>query len=74
MQQAIELAGRLNKQIQSSEEYKRYLETDRRLKENIELYGRYNEFRRRNYELQYSEGDSNLYDEVLNMIQSYRSL
>lgn len=74
MQQAIELAGRLNKQIQSSEEYKRYLETDRRLKENIELYGRYNEFRRRNYELQYSEGDSNLYDEVFNLVKEYDTI
>lgn len=71
MRQAIELASRLNEQIKNSEEYKQYVETDRLLRENGELYSRYNEFRRRNYELQFSEGDSNLYDEVFNLVKEY---
>ena len=74
MRQAIELAGRINEQIRGSEEYRNYTMADRRLKEDPELYGRYNEFRRRNYELQSSEGDSNLYDEVFNLVKEYDTI
>lgn len=74
MQQAIKLAGRLNEQIKNSEEYRRYIETDRSLKNEPELYNRYNEFRRRNYDLQFSEGDSNLYDEVFNLVKEYDTI
>lgn len=74
MQKAIELAGRLNEQIKNSEEYQRYVKTDRQLKAEPELYRRYNEFRRRNYDLQFSEGDSNLYDEVFNLVKEYDTI
>lgn len=74
MRQAIELAARLNEQIKNSEEYHRYMETDRQLKAEPELYERYNEFRRRNYDLQFSEGDSNLYDEVFNLVKEYDTI
>lgn len=74
MKQAIELAGRLNERIKNSEEYQRYVKTDRQLKAEPELYERYNEFRRRNYDLQFSEGDSNLYDEVFNLVKEYDTI
>lgn len=74
MKQAIELAGRLNERIKNSEEYQRYVKTDRQLKAEPELYDRYNEFRRRNYDLQFSEGDSNLYDEVFNLVKEYDTI
>lgn len=74
MQQAIDLADKLNEKIRDSEEYKYYIETARRLKEESELYQRYNEFRKKNYELQYSEGDSNLYDEVFNLSREYDTI
>lgn len=74
MQKAIELAGRLNERIKNSEEYQRYVRTDRQLKAEPELYKRYNEFRRRNYDLQFSEGDSNLYDEVFNLVKEYDTI
>ena len=47
MQAAINMAQELNKELLGSEEYRRYRETNQRLKEDAELYGRYNEFRRR---------------------------
>jgi cell fate (sporulation/competence/biofilm development) regulator YlbF (YheA/YmcA/DUF963 family) len=71
MQQAIEMAESLNAQIRNSDEYKRYQETSRRLKQQPELYERFNEFRRRNYELQFSEGDADLYDEVVHLMKEY---
>lgn len=71
MQQVLDMAETLKKEILNSEEYRRYQEADRRLKDNRELYDRYNEFRRRNYELQCSEGDSNLYDEEVNLVREY---
>lgn len=74
MQAAINMAQELNKELMGSEEYLRYRETNRRLKDNPELYGRYNEFRRRNCELQTSEGDSNLYDEVFNLVKEYDTI
>lgn len=74
MQQAIEMAEALNAEIRNSEEYKRYLETSRRLKQQPELYERFNEFRRRNYDMQFSEGDSNLYDEVVNLVKEYEGM
>ena len=43
MQQAKELADRLNEVIKKSEEYQRYIETDRCLKNEPELYEKYNE-------------------------------
>lgn len=74
MHQAIEMATALNSKIQNSEEYKRYQETSAKLKECPELYQRFNEFRRRNYELQFSDGESNLYDEVFNLVKEYESI
>ena len=44
MQAAINMAQELNKELLGSEEYRRYRETNQRLKEDAELYGRYNEF------------------------------
>lgn len=74
MQQVLEAAETLKTAIINSEEYRRYQEADRRLKECPELYDRYNEFRRRNYDLQYSEGDSNLYDEIVDLVREYDSV
>ena len=74
MQQAIVLAQQLNEKIKKSEEYRRYVETDRRLRQEPELYAKYNEFRRRNYEFQFSDGDSNLYDEVFNLVKEYDTI
>lgn len=74
MRHAIEQAGRLNQQIKNSEEYRHYMETNQQLKKNPELYERLNEFRRRNYDLQFSEGDSNLYDEVFNLVKEYDTI
>ena len=74
MQRAIEMAEELNLEIRNSEEYKRYVDTCNRLKQQPDLYNRFNEFRRRNYELQSSEGDSNLYDEVFNLVKEYDSV
>lgn len=74
MQRAIEMAKALNLEIRNSEEYRRYRDTSERLKQNTDLYNRFNEFRRRNYDLQFSEGDSNLYDEVFNLVKEYEAV
>lgn len=74
MQKAMELAIQLNETIKNSEEYRRYVETDNKLRNEPELYARFNEFRRRNYDLQFSEGDSNLYDEVFNLVKEYDTI
>lgn len=74
MRQAIEIAEKLNERIKESEEYKTYTEAIRRLRQESELYARFNEFRRRNCELQFSEGDSNLYDEVFNLTKEYDTI
>ena len=74
MHQVLSAAESLKKEILQSEEYRRYEEAVKRLKETPELYDRYNEFRRRNYDLQFSEGDGNLYDEIVNLTREYDSV
>lgn len=74
MHQVLSAAESLKKEILQSEEYRRYEEAVKRLKEIPELYDRYNEFRRRNYDLQFSEGDGNLYDEIVNLTREYDSV
>ena len=72
--QTEQSTNNLNERIKESEEYKTYTETIRRLRQESELYARFNEFRRRNCELQFSEGDSNLYDEVFNLTKEYDTI
>lgn len=74
MQQAIEQAITLNQRIRESGEYQNYLDTLHRLREQPDLYYRFNEFRRRNYELQFQEPDGSLYDGVLALVKEYEGV
>lgn len=64
-------AKRLNQIIRESEEYKSYIRTMKRVKEDGELYQAMNSFRRRNYELQSYEDGINRYQEICNLAQEY---
>ena len=64
----------LNKTIKESEEYKQYLLTMQRIKENQELYQAMNSFRRRNYELQSYDDGVNRYQEIHNLALEYEKV
>ena len=51
--------------IKKSEEYNHYMDCLERLKSNPELYAQVCDYRRRNFELQNSEDNRNLYDQVM---------
>ena len=64
-------AARLNQIIKESPEYKNYLTTIKKLRENQELYQEMNSFRRRNYELQSYDDGVNRYQEIHNLSQEF---
>lgn len=67
-------AKALNQTIRNSEEYKQYLLTMQRVKENQELYQAMNSFRRRNYELQSYDDGVNRYQEIHNLALEYEKV
>ena len=73
MKEVINQGIKLNRQILSSKEYIRYIETKNRLYQHPELSNALNEFRRRNYELQ-NRQDINPYDEVHALVREYDEL
>lgn len=73
MKDVIEESKKLNDNIHNSEEYKKYIDTKRKLYDNMELCNQLKEFRRRNYELQNRQG-VNPYDEVLSLVLEYDEL
>lgn len=73
MKEVIAESRRLNEHIKNSDEYKKYIDTKRKLYDNMELCNQLKEFRRRNYELQNRQG-MNPYDEVLALVLEYDEL
>ncbi len=67
-------AKRLNQIIKESKEYKQYLLTMERVKENQELYQAMNSFRRRNFELQSYDDGVNRYQEIHNLALEYEKI
>ncbi len=70
MQHILDESKQLNRDILESEIYKRYLSTRQALYADREVYGKFTEFRRRNYELQNLVG-INPYDEVNALVREY---
>ena len=70
MKEVIQESKNLNQRIHQSIEYKNYIDTKRKLYDNVELCNELKEFRRRNYELQNREG-MNPYDEVSALVREY---
>lgn len=66
-------ARQLNQVIKNSEEYTRYQRAREQVVANQELYGRMNEFRRRNYELQSYDDGVNRYQEIHNLSLEYET-
>ncbi len=64
----------LNQTIKDSEEYRQYVSTMQRVKENQELYQAMNSFRRRNYELQSYDDGVNRYQEIHNLALEYEKV
>ncbi|MBR1866704.1 MAG: YlbF family regulator [Lachnospiraceae bacterium] len=62
-----EAALELNQIIRGSEEYHRYQQAVKAVKEETELYQAMNTFRRRNYELQSRDDGVNRYHEIHNL-------
>lgn len=60
-------AKQLNQVIKNSEEYNRYQDAREKVMLNQDLYGKMNEFRRRNYELQSYDDGVNRYQEIHNL-------
>ncbi len=73
MNEVISDSIRLNEKIKNTDEYKKYIDTKRALYDNIELYSKVKEFRRRNYELQNRQG-VNCFDEVNNLTNEFDEL
>ncbi len=73
MKEVISESKRLNDHIRNSEEYKKYIDTKRKLYDNMDLCNQLKEFRRKNYELQNRQG-VNPYDEVLGLVLEHDEL
>lgn len=67
-------AYQLNQIIKDSEEYQKYLQAKRKVKENAELYQTMNSFRRRNFELQSYDDGINRYEEIHNLSLEYEKV
>lgn len=70
----VQEARVLNETIKNSEEYLRYQETMKRVKEHPDLYQAMNAFRKRNYELQGYEDGINRYQEIHNLALEYEKV
>ena len=74
MNRAIEMAKELNQVVRGRVEYRTYQEAAYRLQQNPELFAKYNEFRRRNHDLQFREDADVLYDEVFQLVREYDTI
>ena len=74
MKELVIQSRQLNKKIQASPEYNRYLVTKEKLMADGELYRKMNEFRKRNFELQNKGDGVNRYDEIRNLASEYNLL
>lgn len=74
MDELIVQGKKLNQQFLESPEYLRYISARTRLKEQAEVYERLNDFRRRNFELQNSDTESNLFDELTGLSKEYADI
>jgi cell fate (sporulation/competence/biofilm development) regulator YlbF (YheA/YmcA/DUF963 family) len=73
MKEVIDKSKQLNQRIKDSSEYKNYLDTKKRLCDNIDLCNQLKEFKRRNQEIQNRHG-VNPYDEVIMLTREYDEL
>ena len=67
-------AKQLNQVIKNSEEYNRYQGAREKVMLDQDLYGKMNEFRRRNYELQSYDDGVNRYQEIHNLSLEFESV
>lgn len=73
MKEVILESININNQIKRTSEYQNYINTKRRLHDNVELREKLREFRNKNYELQNRLGD-NPYDDVSSLVREYDDL
>ena len=73
MKEVLNQSIRLNEMIRQSNEYRVYLETKKKLYENMDLCNQLREFRRKNNDLQNQPG-VNAYDEVRKLVFEHDSL
>lgn len=71
MSRVDELAAELAKAILESEEYKNFMKCKEEIRKNPQLFQAVNELRKHNFELQNSENDSDMYDEVVKIFDKY---
>lgn len=71
MSRVDELAAELATAILESEEYKNFMKCKEEIRKNPQLFQAVNELRRHNFELQNSEKDSDMYDEVVKIFDKY---
>lgn len=74
MQGVLELGKQLNEKIKDSEVYKTYISSKEKLTEHTDLLRGYNEFRRRNYEIQNNPELDNPFDEIRALSLEYDDL
>lgn len=74
MQGVLELSRQLNDEIKRSGVYEEYIASKEKLVEHTELLRGYNEFRRRNYEIQNNPESDNPFDEIMNLSIEYDEL
>lgn len=71
MSRVDELASELATAIIESDEYKNFIRCKTEISKNPQLFQAVNELRRHNFELQNSEGITDMYDEVVKIFDKY---
>lgn len=70
----IKEAKVLNQLIRNNQEYLRYQDAMKKVMEDTELYGKMNEFRKKNYELQNMDDGKNHYEELYALAIEYEKV
>lgn len=71
MSRVDELAAELAAAMLESDEYKNFIRCKEEISKNPQLFGAVNELRRHNFELQNTEGDKDMYDEIVKIFDKY---
>ena len=74
MKDIVYQSKQLNIKIRQSNEYNHYIRAKNKLREDTELYNAVNDFRKKNFELQSSSEDCNLFDEITALEQEYEKV
>ena len=74
MKDVIYQSKQLNAKIRQSNEYNHYVRSRKNLMQDENLYKAFNDFRRRNYEIQSRQGEENYYDDITDLVRDYDSI